>query len=139
MPVLRRLTSLLLAACALVVPATAPAQSTGGAAAPTGEEPMIATRHATLKGTVTFDGTFPASDAGRTVTVERFDPISGAWVALAAATVGPDGRWSAQWRADVTGRLRTRGHPGQPASAATTDGGARSRSRSSPPRRWRPS
>jgi hypothetical protein len=99
---------LLLAAFALAAPAGASAQSTGGAAAPTGEEPMIATRHATLKGTVTFNGTFPAVDAGRTVTVERFDPITGDWVALTTAPVGTDGRWAAQWSADVAGRLRTR-------------------------------
>src|ERR687897_3772627 len=108
MPAPRRLTTLMLAACALAAPATASGQSTGGAAAPTGAEPMIATRDATLQGTVTFDGTFRSADAGRTVLVERFDAISGAWVPLATSTVGSDGRWRAQWRADVAGRLRTR-------------------------------
>jgi rare lipoprotein A len=109
MPASRRLITLLLAACALPAPATAAAQSTtGGTAAPTGEEPMIATRHATLKGTVTFNGAFRAADAGRVVTVERFDPITGAWVALTSTSVAPEGRWTATWRADVAGRLRTR-------------------------------
>ena len=108
MPAPRRLIPVLLAACALGAPAAASAQSTGGAAAPTGEEPMIATPHATLKGTVTFNGAFRAGDAGRGVTVERFDAISAAWVPIATATVGIDGRWSATWRADVAGRLRTR-------------------------------
>ena len=109
MPASCRLTTLLLAACALAAPASAAAQSTtGGAAAPTGEEPMIATRHAPLNGTVTFNGTFPAADAGRPVTVERFDAITGGWVGLATTAVGADGRWSAAWSADVAGRLRTR-------------------------------
>ncbi len=117
MPAPRRLTTMLLAACALAAPAAASAQSTGGAAAPTGEEPMIATRHATLKGTVAFNGTFRAADSGRTVTVERFDAITGDWVALTTALVGSDGRWAAEWRADVAGRLRTR------ATLATRDGG----------------
>jgi hypothetical protein len=108
MPASRRFITLLLAACALVAPASAAAQSTGGTAAPTGEEPMIATRHAVLSGTVTFNGTFPSSDAGRVVTVQRFDPITGAWVALTSTVVGAQGRWTATWRADIAGRLRTR-------------------------------
>ena len=109
MPAPRRLITLLLAACALGAPATAAAQSsTGGAAAPTGDEPLIATRHALIKGTVSFNGTFPASAAGRTVAVERFDAITGGWVPLTSASVGADGRWSARWRADVAGHLRTR-------------------------------
>jgi hypothetical protein len=109
MPTPRRLTTLLLAACALAAPATAAAQSgTGGTAAPTGDEPMTATRHTQLQGAVSFDGTFAAADAGRVVSVERFDPITGAWVPLTSATVEADGSWSARWRADVAGRLRTR-------------------------------
>jgi hypothetical protein len=121
MPASRRLTPVLLAAFALAAPAAASAQSTGGTAAPTGEEPMIATPHATLKGTVAFDGTFAGADAGRTVTVERFDPVTGTWVALATATIGSDGRWSALWRADVAGRLRTRASLAS--RRAATDGG----------------
>jgi len=108
MPAFRRLITPLLAACALTAPAGAAAQSTGGTAAPTGEEPMIATRHVTLKGAVAFNGTFSSGDAGRLVTVERFDPITGGWVALTTATVAADGRWAAGWTADVAGRLRTR-------------------------------
>jgi len=109
MPAPRRLITLLLAACALVAPATAGAQSsTGGTAAPTGDEPLIATRHALINGVVSFNGTFAPSEAGRAVTVERFDAITGGWVALTSGSVGADGRWSARWRADVAGRLRTR-------------------------------
>jgi hypothetical protein len=114
----------MLGACALAAPATASGQSTGGAAAPTGEEPMIATRHATLQGTVTFDGTFPAADARRAVSVERFDAVSGTWVPLAASTVGSDGRWRARWRADVAGQLRTRAVLA--GRHATSDGGTES-------------
>jgi hypothetical protein len=62
----------------------------------------------TLQGVVAFNGTFPAADAGRLVTVERFDPITGGWAALTTATVAADGRWAARWTADVAGRLRTR-------------------------------
>ena len=97
MPAPRRLITLLLAACALVAPAAAGAQtSTGGAAAPTGDEPLIATRHALINGVVSFNGTFAASEAGRAVTVERFDAIAGGWVALTSGSVGADGRWSAR-------------------------------------------
>src|SRR5688572_16873322 len=120
MPAPRRLITLLLAACALGAPATAAAQSsTGGTAAPTGDEPLIATRHALIKGAVIFNGTFPSSEAGRTVTVERFDAITGGWVALTSGSVGADGRWSARWRADVAGRLRTRATLGRDAGAET--------------------
>src|SRR5829696_1683785 len=62
-----------------------------------------------LEGSVArFRGTFPAPAAGGTVTIERFDASAGAWIAVASALVASDGSYVATWRADVTGRIRTR-------------------------------
>jgi rare lipoprotein A len=107
-----RRTSMLLAACALAAPAAAsasePEPSTGGTAAPVGEPALIATPDV-LRGSVArFRGSFPARAAGSTVTIERFDPSTATWVALASALVASDGSYVATWRADVTGRIRAR-------------------------------
>ena len=55
-----------------------------------------------------FRGSFSPSAAGRVVTVERFDAKARAWIAVASASVSESGRYVARWRADVTGRHRTR-------------------------------
>jgi len=103
---------MLLAACALAAPAAAsaadPEPSTGGTAAPIGEPALIATPNVLEGSLARFRGTFPARAAGRTVPIERFDASAGAWIAVASALVASDGSYVATWRADVTGRIRTR-------------------------------
>ena len=81
---------------------------TGGTTAPESEPALIATPHVLMGGVARFRGTFPARHAGRAVTVERFDARSDAWTAVATTTVREDGGYVARWRADVTGRHRTR-------------------------------
>jgi rare lipoprotein A len=123
---------LLLAAAAL--PAAARAQDTGGAAAPQPGGGIVtvsdgsfslATRADALLGKVArFRGTVPREDAGRTLTVERYDDRSAQWLPAATATVASDGTFLARWRTDHIGRLRIRarvdGAPGgaQAASAS---------------------
>jgi rare lipoprotein A len=131
---------LLAAACAAPVAVAAPAAApaappTGGAEAP---EPAttagvvsvdgpvaVTTRAGTmLRRVARFRGSVPAGEAGRTVTVERFDEKAQAWVALASAPVAPDGAYLARWRADRSGTHRVRAvlqRPGT-ASAATASG-----------------
>ena len=120
---------LLAAAFALAAPAAASAQgppSTGGAAAPTAAPPgaaIVATPHVLVGKRARFTGTFPARDAGSTVTIERFDDATLAWTAVTTAQVQVDGTYVAHWRADVAGRHRTRASLGS-TPAHNPDGGA---------------
>ena len=123
MPV-RRIRILLLASlAALVLPAGfAHAQETGGAeaggptpattggvsAASDGGFYLAARSDALLRRTLHFRGTLPSSEAGRTVTIERFDPKAAAWVPAASAVVDANGGYLARWRTNRSGRLRMR-------------------------------
>jgi len=102
---------MLLVTCALAAPVAAtaaePEPATGGSAAPAEDPRLIAPGQILVGKVATFRGTLPGR-AGGTVTIERLDPLTGAWVPLASAPVGPDGAYVARWRADVTGRITTR-------------------------------
>src|SRR4051794_19883372 len=117
--VVRRLRHVLVLCAALCAPATAAAQ-TGGAAAPAADPAgvssasagafRIATPADTLLGKVTrFRGSLPSNLAGRTVTVERFEPLTAQWLPVAQATVAQDGSFVARWRTDHIGQFRLRG------------------------------
>ena len=110
---------MLLVACALIAPAAAAAdnpepstggtapESTGGTAAPEPDPRLIASAHVMVGRVATFRGLLPG-DAGSTVTIERLDRDTDAWVAIASATIDPGGAYRARWRADVAGRITTR-------------------------------
>lgn len=118
--------AVLLAACVLPAPAAASAAvptPTGGTAAPAGTAAIIATPHVLVGKVARFRGSFPAREAGRVVTVERYDATAESWTAVATATVASDGTYVARWRTDVTGRHRTRARLGR-TPAADADGGA---------------
>jgi rare lipoprotein A len=112
--------AMLLAACVLPAPAASAAEPapTGGTAAPDSSLALIATPDVLVGGVASFRGTFSARDAGRIVAVERFDAETGSWTAVASATVAEDGSFLARWRADVTGRHRTRARLGSGERAA---------------------
>jgi rare lipoprotein A len=123
-----------LAAATLAAPVAAAADPppTGGAVAP---EPVLASGVVSADGPVAvharagtmlrsyarFRGSVAASEAGRTIAIERFDELSQAWAAVASATVAADGSYVARWRADQVGRHRVRAvlHGGAGAAAAT--------------------
>jgi rare lipoprotein A len=121
-----------MAAAALVAAAPAAAQTSGGAEAPpevtTGgvlsAEGLIAltARSGSMLGrTARFRGSVPATEAGQTITVERFDELTQAWTPLASTIVAPDGSYVARWKADKVGQYRIRAvlvRPGA-ATAAT--------------------
>jgi len=65
-----------------------------------------------------FRGNLPG-DAGRTVSIERLDEETAAWIPIATAEIGDDGAYLARWRADVAGRMTTRAIVGR-----ATDAGA---------------
>ena len=107
--------AVLLAACVLPAPAAASAAEptpTGGTSAPESLPALIATPNVLVGKVARFRGHFSARDAGRGVTVERFDTSAESWIAVAAATVAADGTYLARWRTDVTGRHRTRARLG---------------------------
>jgi rare lipoprotein A len=86
-----------------------PAPATEGVISATGPQVAIATRAGTMvRKLARFRGSVPASAAGRTVSIERFDDATQAWGAVATATVAADGTYLARWRADVAGQYRVR-------------------------------
>jgi rare lipoprotein A (peptidoglycan hydrolase) len=126
-----------LAVLAFAVTATAPAASaqtppTGGTqyapssstvSATNGEVAIVTRVDALLRRTTRFRGSVAAAYAGRTVSIERFDPLLASWAPVATATVAPDGGYLARWRADVLGVLRIRAvvqSPGQASAASAS-------------------
>jgi rare lipoprotein A len=106
--------AMLLSTCALVAPAAAHAQSTGGTSAPEPEPGLTTTEHPLVGQVMDFRGTLPG-DAGRIVTIERLDEQTTTWVALATAQIAADGSYLARWKADVAGRITTRATVGKAA------------------------
>jgi peptidoglycan lytic transglycosylase len=94
--------------------------STGGVQAPpppqtegviTAKGPQIAvsTRAgAMVRKLARFRGTVPASAAGRTLTIERYDDAAQTWTAVTTTTVGEDGSYIARWRTKHAGLYRIR-------------------------------
>ncbi len=110
------------AAAAFAAPAAAAGDppTTGGTEAPPppatqsvvtaqGPQVTVTTRAGTmLRKNARFKGTAPADQAGRTVTIERFDNATQAWGSVASATIAADGTYLARWRTDRTGEHRVR-------------------------------
>ena len=127
---LPRHTLLLAAVFAAVLPAAAraqaapPTQPTGGVApAPALTPPPLpsqvvqvsdggftvaARASAILRRVARFRGTVAAEHAGRALAIERFDPLTQAWVTEATTTVGAGGGFLARWRANHIGPFRMR-------------------------------
>jgi rare lipoprotein A len=127
--------------CAAVAALAAPAAavgdppSTGGSQAPpppatqsvvtaAGPQVTVVTRAGTLlRRYARFRGTAAVGQAGRPVTIERFDDATKTWAAVAAATVAADGTYEARWRTDRAGEHRVRatiGSDGQAVVASAT-------------------
>jgi peptidoglycan lytic transglycosylase len=127
--------------CATVAAFAAPAAaagdppSAGGTQAPpppatqsvvtaAGPQVTVVTRAGTMLGRYArFRGSAGAGQAGRTVTIERFDDVTQAWAAVATATIAADGTYEAGWRTDRAGEHRVRaviGSDGQAVVAAAT-------------------
>ena len=117
---------MLLVACALAAPATTtaaePGGATGGTSVPSFDPALVATPNVLVGRVARFRGTMPLRAAGDTITIERLDPAGQSWVAIASAPVAADGTYLARWRADVTGRLRTRARIAGSASTSTSGG-----------------
>jgi rare lipoprotein A len=102
-----------------------PAPVTDGVVSAQGPQVSLATRAGTMLRTVArFRGSAPASEAGRTVAIERLDEATQAWTAVASATIAADGSYVARWRTDRVGEQRVRAvlvSGGAVAAAATPD------------------
>jgi rare lipoprotein A len=105
-----------LLAVGLALPATAAAQSTGGASAPEpapAAEPasdvaLVAAPQAYLGRRATLTGTVPRRARGRIVRVQRFDEAAKRWRSEARTVVGRSGRFSVRWSPTVLGQQRIR-------------------------------
>jgi rare lipoprotein A (peptidoglycan hydrolase) len=89
-----------------------------------GPQVTVVTRAGTmLRRYARFRGNAPADQAGRTVTIERFDETTQTWGVVATATVAADGTYVARWRTDRAGEHRVRAvlsADGQAVAAAAT-------------------
>lgn len=116
------------AAAALAAPCAAHAQHGGTEAAP---EPQVASassgpvsvsaRAGAVTGSVTrIRGAIPAQEAGRTVTVERLDPLSEQWTPIAHAVARDDGRFVARWKAKGRGPTSVRARVEAPSASTAS-------------------
>jgi rare lipoprotein A len=86
-----------------------PAAATEGVISAQGPQVAILARAGTMvRKPARFRGSVPASAAGRTVSVERFDDGTQAWAPVATATVAADGTYLARWRPGTPGQYRVR-------------------------------
>jgi rare lipoprotein A len=88
-----------------------------------GDVAIITRVDALLRRTTRFRGGVAAAYAGRTIGIERFDPLLNSWAQVATATVAADGSYLARWKADVLGVLRIRAvvqNPGQATAASAS-------------------
>ena len=107
-------------AVGFALPATAPAQSTGGASAPEPQpEPapqaqaasgvaLVASPRAYLGRRATLTGTVSRRARGRILRVQRFDEAAKRWRSEARTVVEPSGRFSVRWSPRVLGQQRIR-------------------------------
>lgn len=108
----------LAAATAFAVPASA--QAPGGASAETGPITLTTPPQGLVGRAKLFTGTAGRSAAGKSITIERFDVLSGQWAMLTRATIAEDGSFRARWKADRPGPARVRGRiDGTTATAAS--------------------
>ena len=94
------------------LPATAAAQSTGGASAPeptpASDVALVASPQALLGHRATLTGTVSRRARGRVLRVQRFDETAKTWRSEARTTVGRGGRFSVRWSPQVLGQQRIR-------------------------------
>jgi rare lipoprotein A len=101
--------------------ATGTAQLGNIAVTATGDGITITTRaSALLRSQLTFSGSAPASDAGKTVVIERFGHETGwTWASTVTATVSRNGSFTTAWSTDHIGWFAIRAVIGGAASTAT--------------------
>jgi len=114
-------------AAGLALPATAAAQSTGGASAPepapaqpASEVALVASPQALLGRNATLTGTVARRARGRVLRVQRFDEAARRWRSEARTVVSRTGRFSLRWSPRVLGQQRLRATLQRRRSASVT-------------------
>jgi rare lipoprotein A len=113
-----------LLAVGIALPASAAAQSTGGATAPeaqpAGAVALTAIPHVLLGHAATLSGTVQRGRRGRVVQIQRYDEAAGNWRSEAKAVVARDGGFAVRWRPRALGALRLRATVSRRRSASVT-------------------
>ena len=108
----------------VALPATAAAQSTGGASAPppqpASDVALVAAPQAYLGREARLSGTVARSARGRVLRVQRFDDAAKRWRSEARATVGRMGRFRVRWSPTTLGAQRIRATLQRRRSASVT-------------------
>jgi len=111
-------------AVGLALPATAAAQSTGGAAAPepapASDVALVASPQALLGRKAVLTGTVSRRARGRIVRVQRFDETAERWRSEGRAVVRRTGRFRVRWSPRVLGQQRIRATLQRRRSASVT-------------------
>lgn len=112
-------------------PTTATAQSGNVTVSASGNGLTVQARASTmLRKGLTFSGTAPSSDAGKTIEIERSGhQTNWTWASTATATVASDGTFQASWATNHIGRFSIRAvllGPGVAQTAAATPSVAQS-------------
>ena len=111
-------------AVGLALPATAAAQSTGGASVPppqpAADVALVAAPQAYLGREARLSGSVARRARGRVLRVQRFDEAAGRWRAEARTVVGRKGRFAVRWSPRVLGQQRIRATLQRRRSASVT-------------------
>lgn len=129
MPTSARTFLLVLALCALMVPAahangdgttggTAATNAGGAPAAADGQVVLVARTDHLLGRTVRFSGRAGGAPAGEAVTIERFDPKASTWTVVTQTVTQEGGAFTGRWRANHIGRFRFRARTAESTSAS---------------------
>ena len=112
-------------AVGLALPATAAAQSTGGASAPepqpASDVALVAAPQALLGHVATLKGTVARTARGRVLRVQRYDEAAQTWRSEARTVVGRKGRFLVRWSPRVLGQQRIRATLQRRRSASVTN------------------
>ena len=98
----------------------AAAPTSGGATAVTdGSYALVAAPDTMLGEPTRLRGFAPEAEAGRSVTIERFEPITAGWIPVATSVVEADGTFLAYWTTDHIGQFRLRARIDRDGTQAT--------------------
>jgi rare lipoprotein A len=101
-----------------------PAPATASVVSTQGPQVSLTARAGTmLRKLARFRGSAPASEAGRTVAIERYDDATQTWAVVATSAIAADGTYVARWRSDRAGEHRVRAvlaSAGEAVAAAAT-------------------
>lgn len=102
------LTFMCILATATGLPDAASAAGPGGASAETGPVTLVTPPKGLVGRAKVFTGAAGRSNAGRAVTIERYDELARQWSMLTRTTIAKNGSFRARWKAERPGPARVR-------------------------------